>query len=341
MNTWAKATPEDREALFNQTAVTKGISPEIIEKDFWVCWTLHQVFQLHNFPRLIFKGGTSLSKAFGIIQRFSEDIDLVINRHELGFKDEKDPANQEGTKLRDRTIERLKMSCRDVIAREFVPKLEKRIRSIMGGHGWTLEIDPDAPDGDTVDFKYPAGIPGTLASGYIQRVVRLELGCRGDQIPCEEASVTPYAAEAFPEQFQVRETKVNAIEPERTFWEKATILHREYYRAEAEKPVTEGVFRHYHDVVVISKHPRGLGALKDLNLLKQVVEHKQHFFREGGARYELAKKGTLRFAPGPQLEEALRRDFARMREMYFGQEPDFNAVMADIRELEKAFNAQG
>ena len=95
MDTWAKGTPEDREALFNQTAVTKGISPEIVEKDFWVCWTLRQVFQLRDFPRLIFKGGTSLSKAFGIIQRFSEDIDLVINRHELGFNAENDrPTSQ-------------------------------------------------------------------------------------------------------------------------------------------------------------------------------------------------------------------------------------------------------
>ena len=339
MDTWATATPEDREALFNQTAVTKGISPEIVEKDFWVCWTLHQVFQLRDFPRLIFKGGTSLSKAFGIIQRFSEDIDLVINRHELGFNAENDPANQQRTKLRDRTVERLKNSCHKVIADDFVPKLQERIRSVIGGQGWTLEIDPNAPDGDAVDFKYPAGIPDVLASGYIRRAVRLELGCRGDQIPCEEASLTPYVAEAFPDQFQVPSVKVNAIGPERTFWEKATILHREYYRAEAGKPVTERVFRHYHDVVVISKHTRGLRALKDLNLLQQVVEHKQHFFREAGARYELAKKGTLRLAPGPRLEEDLRRDYEKMREMYFGSEPDFDTVMADVRELERAFNA--
>ncbi|MGO8815196.1 MAG: nucleotidyl transferase AbiEii/AbiGii toxin family protein [Terriglobia bacterium] len=339
MDIWAKATPEDREALFNQTAVTKGISPEIVEKDFWVCWTLHQVFQFRDFPRLIFKGGTSLSKAFGIIQRFSEDIDLVINRHELGFNDANDPANQQGTKVRDRTIEKLKSSCRNVIASEFAPRLEARVRSILGGHGWSLEIDPNAPDGDTVEFKYPPGVPSALASGYIRRAVRLELGCRGDQIPCEEATLTPYAAEAFPDQFEVRSVQINAIGPERTFWEKATILHREYYRAEAGKPVSERVFRHYHDVVLISKHPRGLRALKDLNLLEQVVEHKQHFFREGGARYELAKKGTLRLAPGSVLEAALRRDYEKMREMYFGGEPDFDAVMADIRELERAFNA--
>jgi hypothetical protein len=338
MDAWAKATPKDREALFNQTASVQGISPEVVEKDFWVCWTLHQIFNLQGLPRLIFKGGTSLSKAFGIIKRFSEDIDLVINRHQLGFSDENDPANQQGTKLRDRTIEKLKNSCRDIIAGEFVPRLQARIRSIIGDSGWTLEIDPNAPDGDTVDFKYPAGIPDSLAKGYVRRAVRLELGCRGDQIPCEGAKVTSYAAEAFPDQFQVRDANVNAITPERTFWEKATILHREYYRVEAGKPVSERIFRHYHDVVVISKHQRGLSALKDLALLEQVVAHKQHFFREAAAHYQLAKKGTLRLAPSQQLQDALRKDYAKMREMYFGQEPDFDAVMNEIRELEEAFN---
>jgi len=338
MDAWAKATPKDREALFNQTASVKGISPEIVEKDFWVCWTLHQIFNLQGLPQLIFKGGTSLSKAFGIIKRFSEDVDLVINRHQLGFSDENGPANQQGTKLRDRTIKKLKSSCRDIIAGEFVPRLQARICSTIGDNGWTLEIDPNAPDGDTVDFKYPAGISDTLAKGYVRRAVRLELGCRGDQIPCEGAKVTSYAAEAFPDQFQVHDSNVNAISPERTFWEKATILHREYYRVEVGKPVSERIFRHYHDVVVISKHKRGVSALKDLALLEQVVAHKQHFFREAAAHYEIARKGTLRLAPSRQLQDALRRDYEKMREMYFGEEPDFDAVMNEIRELEEAFN---
>jgi hypothetical protein len=107
---------------------------------------------------------------------------------------------------------------------------------------------------------------------------------------------------------------------------------------EAGKPVSERIFRHYHDVVVISKHPRGLRALRDPGLLEQVVVHKQHFFREGAAHYELAKKGTLRLSPSPLLEDALRRDYEKMREMYFGQEPDFDEVMKDIRVLEETFN---
>jgi len=338
MDTWAKAAPKDREALFNETASIKGISPEIVEKDFWVCWILLQIFHLHGLPRLIFKGGTSLSKVFAIIKRFSEDLDLVINRHELGFSDSNDPANQQGTNLRDRTIEKLKNSCCHVIAAEFVPRLQTRIRSIIGDYGWALEIDPSAPDGDAVEFRYPVGIPDAFTTGYIRRGVLLELGCRGDQVPCEGGKVTPYAAEAFPNQFQVPEADVNVISAERTFWEKATILHREYYRVEAGKPVSERIFRHYHDVVVISKHNRGLLATKDFALLGQVVAHKQHFFREAGAHYELAKKGTLRLAPSTRLEEALRKDHETMREMYFGDEPDFEAVMNDLRELEKAIN---
>lgn len=122
MDTWAKASPADREALFTQTAAQMGISPEIVEKDFWVCWVLLRISRLEGFPRIIFKGGTSLSKVFGIIKRFSEDIDLVINRHEIGFADGDDPANQEGTTKRDRTLEKLKGKCYDIVVNEFVPK---------------------------------------------------------------------------------------------------------------------------------------------------------------------------------------------------------------------------
>lgn len=339
MDKWAKAPPEDRAALFTGTAAKKDISPEIIEKDFWVCWTLLQISRLTGLPRLIFKGGTSLSKVFGIIKRFSEDIDLVINRHELGFNDETDPANQEATNLRNRTIEKLKHTCFHVIAEEFSPKLRSQISSTIGDDGWTLAIDPNAPEPDTVEFQYPKGLPDSRVGGYIRRAVRLELGCRGDQIPCEEATVTPYAVEVNPTLFATTAAPVHVISAERTFWEKATILHREYHRAEAGKELTERVFRHYDDLVVISRHARGHSAMtKHAHLLDEVVVHKQRFFREATARYELAKRTTLRLAPGERLKEGLRKDYEKMKEMYFGSEPDFDEVMNAIRELEKKIN---
>ena len=101
----------------------------------------------------------------------------------------------------------------------------------------------------------------------------------------------------------------------------------------------ERVFRHYDHIVVISKHERGVAAMKDNSLLEQVVSHKQHFFREAAAHYDLAKKETLRLTPNPKFHDALKRDYERMREVYFGAAPDFDTVMNDIRELEKTINA--
>jgi hypothetical protein len=339
MDKWAQATSKDREALFIETAAKKSISPEIVEKDFWVCWTLLQVSRLAGLPKIIFKGGTSLSKAFDIIKRFSEDIDLVINRHELGFNDDTDPANQEATNLRNRTIDQLKATCFGVIEKGFLPKMRSQMISVIASDGWDLAMDINALEPDTIDFHYPKGLPDPEVSGYIRRAVRLELGCRGDQIPCEETTVTSYAAELNPSLFSIPQAPVIVISPERTFWEKATILHREYYRAEAGKDLTERVFRHYHDLVMISEHERGAAALTtQSHLLDEVVAHKQHFFREGAARYELAKKNTLKLVPSRVLEENLRKDYDKMKEMYFGSEPDFDAVMDAIRKLEKKIN---
>jgi hypothetical protein len=155
-----------------------GISPEIVEKDFWVCWTLRQLFELQDIPHLIFKGGTSLSKAFGIIKRFSEDIDLVLNRHELGFVAKNDPANQTGSHLRNRTIDNLKGKCVAYLAAQFIPKLCVQMTTVLAGINWSLEADSNAPDHDTFEFAYPPGIKAALTPSYIKRTVRLEIGCR-------------------------------------------------------------------------------------------------------------------------------------------------------------------
>ena len=201
-----------------------------------------------------------------------------------------------------------------------------------------MELDPTAPDHDALEFKYPVGVSDSLIPKTIRPSIRLELGCRGDQWPSENGKVTPYSAEAFPEQFAVRNASVTVLSAERTFWEKATILHREYYRFEAGKSVSERLFRHYDDIVVMSKHERAKLALRNFELLEQVADHKQHFFREATARYDLARKGTIHLAPSPNLMRELKKDYEKTREMYFGKEPDFDAVMREILELENTIN---
>ena len=105
--------PEQRQRLFQEAAVRCGVAVQIIEKDFWVCWTLKRLFELPTLaPNLIFNGGTSLSKVYRIIERFSEDIDISINREYLGFKDETDPLNQRSKGKQKTAVEDLRNACK-------------------------------------------------------------------------------------------------------------------------------------------------------------------------------------------------------------------------------------
>ncbi|MEJ7639538.1 MAG: nucleotidyl transferase AbiEii/AbiGii toxin family protein, partial [Singulisphaera sp.] len=197
--------PHDRRDLFNEAAGRRGdISAGVIEKDFWVCWTLKHIFALGPAPaQLIFKGGTSLSKVYGVIERFSEDIDLSISREDLGFVGDRDPYKAASGKKKQALITEIQTRCREVIEAELLPKLHVRFESILGpgatGTPWSLS--PDENDPQKIYFTYPAGIEsggGGAPNPYVRRLVLLEFGARSDHWPTEEHPVQPYAAETMP-----------------------------------------------------------------------------------------------------------------------------------------------
>src|SRR5271156_4214895 len=126
MDDVARMPPADRADLFSATAGRRGIRQEIIEKDFWVCWSLKRLFTLPEPPaHLLFKGGTSLSKVFSAIERFSEDVDLSFNRADLGFGGDKDPGAAASGKKARHQLEGLQEACRKAIREEFLPKLRQ------------------------------------------------------------------------------------------------------------------------------------------------------------------------------------------------------------------------
>jgi Nucleotidyl transferase AbiEii toxin, Type IV TA system len=232
MDEVARKSPGDRRDLFTEAAAQRGnITAAVIEKDFWVCWTLKQLFTLDPSPaRLIFKGGTSLSKVYGVIERFSEDIDLSLNREDLGFVGEHDPYKARSGKKRKALVDEIVALCRVVIVRELLPRLQSRFESILGrpeiSTRWGLRSDDRDPQ--TINFSYPTGSESgseSSQSSYVRSVVRIELGARSDHWPAAEHEVRPYAAEAMPNQFREPECRVNTLSAERTFWEKATLLH--------------------------------------------------------------------------------------------------------------------
>jgi len=343
----ANSPAEERAALFGETAARmEGIaSPVIPEKDFWVCFTLRRLFTLDFKPSLLFKGGTSLSKAFGLIDRFSEDIDLTLNRSDLGFGGENDPAAIDSRKARQRQIEKLTKACRQAVRERLVPAFRASIEAVIGSDGWALEIH-DKDDGQVdLHLRYPQGLSSSDYGGltYIPPVVRMEIGARSDQEPAQRVSIASYAAEHFPDLFEEPGTEVLVLAPERTFWEKVTIFHAEFFRPYAEgapePPAWKQLSRHAYDIVMMAR--RGIAdlALARPDLLAKVADHKDTFFHRGWARYKTAVPGSLHLVPGRELTAALRRDYSAMAPMFFGEVPDFDEMVQVLGELEERINS--
>lgn len=336
---------DDRAALFGETAAGRGVADTIIEKDFWVCWSLRRLFGLPKgtTATLVFKGGTSLSKAFGAIRRFSEDIDLSFDRAELGYTGDRDPEKEGISKKQAaRLIDDLVGDVERHIAEKLLPELRAAIVEQLGeptNGEWSLEID--AGDAQTVNFHYPTALPAAEYEGmaYITPRVKFELGARGDPWPTEEKIIRPYAADDYPDFFEHPDTSVTVLSARRTFWEKATALHAEAHRP-AESPTPQYFSRHYYDLAMLLDTVEGQAAVADLDLLAQVAKHKATFFRSGWASYDSAQPGTLWLMPDEARIKDLRADYRAMAPMMFDETPpSFDDILAKISALQETINS--
>lgn len=344
MDKVALLPPTDRAALFSETGAARGVADTIIEKDFWICWTLKRLFALQGdeFATLVFKGGTSLSKAYGAIRRFSEDIDLSFDRADLGYTGERDPEREGLSKKKaGRLIENLVADVEHHIAEKLLPALQRAITDQLGepkNGEWSLVID--SHDAQTVNFQYPAALEVTHYAGmtYITPRVKLEFGARGDPWPTEEKIIHPYAAEDFPDFFEEPNTNVIVLSARRTFWEKATALHAEAHRP-SESPTPQYFSRHYYDLAMLLETEEAKAAATDFVLLAQVAKHKTTFFRSGWASYDTAKPGSLRLVPDEARINDLRADYRDMVPMMFDERPPgFDDLLAKIKEVQDAIN---
>ncbi len=325
----ARLPEGDRHDLFMDTAQSMGVHQAIIEKDFWVCWILDYLF--HNSPwrdNLVFKGGTSLSKAFVAIERFSEDVDLIVDWSVLGYTEE--DAFQDRTAKQRKIFEKeLKLKKLQFLRAELVPVLQEDL---------TRRLDGDiavSQGEELVLIEYPRSFEVT---GLQPRVI-LEIGPKGLKVPNEQAAIRPYAAEKNPGVFKVsRLTNVLTVSAERTFWEKATILHQEAHRG-PEKKLPLRYSRHYYDLYRLSKTEILGKALDKMDLLENVVQFKMRFFYSKWARYEDAKPGTLKLLPTEHHVDGLKKDYASMQSMLFGDGiPSFEDILTGLEELQERIN---
>lgn len=331
MDRIARGTAADRRDLFSETASDLGMNPVIVEKDFWVCWILKRLFadpQLKD--QMIFKGGTSLSKVYGLIDRFSEDIDLILDWRLLGYglSQGSDPYQNLPSKTqRSRYNQEMNDRAAEYIREKLLAQLNLLLASAPG-----IIVSVDESDPHTVNVRYPA----SFAVAYIRPEVRLEIGPLASWVPSEQHTIQPYAAEKFPQAFEETTCAVTAIRAERTFWEKATILHQEAHRPGT---VPSRYSRHYYDFYKMARSKIKDAALSDLALLKNVVEFKELFYASSWARYDLAVPGSFRLSPTPAQVSALARDYKEMREMFFREPPDFATILAALPMLEEQINS--
>ena len=330
MNRIARLPEEQRSELFRNTADKMGLNDAIVEKDFWVCFALDYLFCQSPWKNaLAFKGGTSLSKAYHLIQRFSEDIDLILDWRVLGLGLNEPWEKRSGTK-QEAFNKEANARAEVFLSNEFCPVIRKELSMALGNDA---RVYIDESNRQDVLFAYPT----SFSHSAILQVIRLEIGALAAWSPARMADVTSFAAQQYPDLFERKSARALTVAPERTFWEKATILHHEAHRPEhLEMPMRYS--RHYYDLFRLAQTPVKDYALADMDLLRRVVDFKTKFYPRKWAKYSEAVPETLRLLPPDYRVPALARDYESMKDMLFGSIPSFDTILMALGSLEREIN---
>lgn len=335
------AADAERRDLFLGAAARLGTAVQNVEKDFWVCWTLDALFNglPAGGPRLLFKGGTSLSKAFGLISRFSEDIDITVFRDDLGQGVEAADLDGLSGKKRRARLDAIRDACRSYIAGPLTTQFTEAAVAAIPEQRFRLEADPDDKDGQTLLFWYPEV---TAAEGdYIRAAVKIEAGAKSALDPHIAATVTPYVAADLPD-LNLGVPNVTTVQPERTFWDKVIILHglRQWYdRRQGLRHEGQRVSRHYYDIHRLLQAEGAPAWQADHGLAADCATHARLFFGSPDLGLDSAAAGTFTLNPDAAMHDALGRDYAAMSGMIFGDIPSLDAVLASVASLQEAINA--
>ena len=322
----ALASADERRMLFSDACRKLQHIPEaMIEKDFWVCYVLEHIFsdeQLSNILR--FKGGTSLSKAHGIIERFSEDVDLILDW--TRFLNLGDP-NAERSKTKQSLFNEL---INETAGRYVSGELRNRIQSALGDV-CRVELDAVEP------LNLHVGYPKVFEDQYLSPNVKLEIGPLASWIPCERKPINSFVGNSET-QLEIVPFEIPVIKAERTFWEKIEAIHHEHYRPETKK-APRRFSRHYYDIYRMYHSPVYAAAKANLALLQDVVDFTRKFYPRSWAHFELCKPGTMLLMPSEHAMPVMKADYAAMRNMIYGDYPSFDEILRIIKQLESEINS--
>ncbi len=325
LEAWYNLPEETRRNVFTETGRNRGLPAYAIEKDWWVVHTLAVIQTMDCAASLVFKGGTSLSKGWNLIQRFSEDIDLALDREYLGFSGELENAD----------VRRLRRKSYEYMTEVFTPELQTKFGE-AGFRDVTVrfrEVPNHDQDPMIIEIYYPKL---TEQDTYLKPGVLVEVGSRSLMEPCTERPIVTMVAENYPGMpFADRHFMIACVNPERTFLEKIFLLHEELQRPDEKKRI-DGLSRHLYDIEVLSRTEYADKALSNPELYRTLVEHRKKFNRISGVDFANHSPDRLNFIPSPETMKAWEDDYNVMKEnMIYGGSAPFIELILKLKALQE------
>lgn len=322
-----KISKRELQSIIRNASEKLGINEVIIEKDYWLCFVLNYIFTESEWKgAFTFKGGTSLSKCYNLIKRFSEDIDLILDWRVIGYG-KNEPWQFRSNNQQHKFNKESNVKTEEFLKNFFVPKMKLDFKKLIKDD---FQIYVDSSDPQVVFFAYPT----SFQSDYVKQVIRLEIGALAEWTPSEIVDIIPDLYKIYPMLFVGDSISVRTVLPERTFWEKVTILHHEANRPKDSKmPIRYA--RHYYDIYCFAHSIYRNSSLKYQKLLEKVVLFKEKFYPRKWAKYEEATVEKIRLLPDVYRFKEIESDYNQMKEMFFGEVPLFEDLISTISSLEE------
>ena len=313
-------SPEDLNDAIVYTSPKTGIEKNMVEKDIWVTFLLGYLFRDSPWKdSILFKGGTCLSKCYGTVERFSEDIDILLDWRVLGY-DLEGPPIEPSRKKQENSNDALVARLQEFIENEFIPTLREDISEIIDR---PFEVVSDKRN---VLFRYPS----LFGSDLIEKHVLIEIGPRGRWGKPTSRTVRSYMCQHIPGLDD--ETTVRCIPMEQAYYEKIQIIHSLTSRGK----VPPKNSRHYYDVYRIHK---ALGHIDyDAEAMASDVEYSRRFYPGAGYGYDEMARGSYRLMPTEDMMPSLVSDYRSMSAMIFGDKPSLDDILSELAAIEKELN---
>jgi hypothetical protein len=333
---WLKNLNEaSRLTSINEASRISGISAKAIEKDWWVTLSLKLVFNTPYAAHFAFKGGTSLSKGWQLIDRFSEDIDISLSSEAVGIAQIEKPSKT--------FVEQLRRAGCSFTSQELLEALKVEFQnSEVPENLYSIEAEPvraNMPDTDP-QALYVNFVSLLDPNPYMPDRVKIEFSVRSLKEPSVMRSMSSLLVTHFPnENYEEGNYDVLTIQPQRTLIEKMLLLHEEYSRGDKSKMRTERMSRHYYDLFQMSRQDFSSPTLRDHDFIEDIIKHRKYYSRLKRFDYATLKPGNICIIPSADILIALEQDYEIMRtEMIFGNPPTFKEIIQAMKVLQDEIN---